>query len=58
MIGPLQRKKHAFTQLLRQEVFMKYIKHEYKSFLFFSRTCAGQIAVNREYHVHRYFEDL
>ena len=58
MTGALQIKKQAFTHLLCHEVFMKDIKHEYKSFIFLSRTCAGQFAVNCGYHVHRYFADL
>ena len=54
MIGAWQRKKHAFSHLFRHEFSMKDIKHEYKSFIFLSRTCAGQFAVNCGYHVHRY----
>ena len=54
MIGARQRENHAFSFLFRHEVFMKDIKHEYKSFIFLSRICAGQFAVSCGYHVFRY----
>ena len=53
MIGAWRRKKHAFSQLFRHEVFMKDIKQEYKSFIFLSRTRADQFAVKCGYHVYR-----
>ena len=54
MIGGWQRKKHAFSHLFRHTVFMTDVKHEYKSFVFLSRTCACQFSVNCGYHVYRY----
>lgn len=32
---------------------MKDMKHEYKSFIFLSRTCADQVAVKCGYHMYR-----
>ena len=54
MTGAWQRKNHAFSLLFRHAVFMRDIKHEYRSFISLSRTCTGQFAVNCGYHVHRY----
>ena len=50
----MAKKKARFFHLFRHEVFMKDIKHRYKSFILLFRTSAGQFAVNCGYHVYRY----
>ena len=50
----MAKKKARFSHLFYHKVFTKDIKHEYKSFIFLSRKCAGQFVVNCEYHVYRY----
>ena len=50
----MAKKKARFSHLFCHKVFTKDIKHEYKSFIFLSRKCAGQFVVNCEYHVYRY----